>query len=324
MTDEPLRALARRVLEIEADAIRALVPRVDEHFTAAVHMLAGCKGRVIVTGIGKSGLIARKIAATFASTGTPAHFLHPAEGVHGDLGMLASGDVLLALSNSGETDELLAILPAVKRLHVPIILLTGRADSALARICDVVIDVAVSKEACPMNLAPTASTTAALAMGDAIAMVLLELKGLRPEDYAELHPRGALGWRSLVRVADVMVTGDALPVVSDDALLKDVVEEMTRKRKGMTTVVDRAGQLVGVITDGDLRRLMLRGAPVDILRAGQIASRAPKTIEAEALAGHAIDVMERTGPVTSLVVLDDGGRPLGVIHMHDILRAKII
>ena len=324
MTDAPLRALARRVLEIEADAIRALVPRIDEHFTAAVHMLAGCKGRVIVTGIGKSGLIGRKIAATFASTGTPAHFLHPAEGVHGDLGMLARGDVLLALSNSGETDELLAILPAVKRLDVPVILLTGRADSALGRVSDVVIDVAVSTEACPMNLAPTASTTAALAMGDAIAMVLLELKGLRPEDYAELHPRGALGWRSLVRVADVMVTGDALPVVSDDALLKDVVEEMTRKRKGMTTVVDRAGQLVGVITDGDLRRLMLRGAPVDTLRAGQIASRAPKTIEAEALAGHAIDVMEQTGPVTSLVVLDDGGRPLGVIHMHDILRAKIV
>jgi arabinose-5-phosphate isomerase len=324
VTDERLLALARQVLQIEADALRALAPKVDERFAAAVRMLEACKGRVVVTGMGKSGLIGRKIAATLASTGTPAHFLHPAEGVHGDLGVLARGDVLLVLSNSGETDELLAILPTIKRLAVPIILMTGQPDSALGRVCEVVIDVAVPQEACPLNLTPTASTTAALAMGDALAMALLDLRGFRPEDYAELHPRGALGWRSLVRVADLMVTGDALPVVADDALLKDVVEEMTRKRKGMTTVVDRGGRLVGVITDGDLRRLMLRGEAVDTLRAGQIASRTPKTIAAEALAAQALDIMEQTGPVTSLVVLDDAGRPHGVIHMHDILRAKIV
>jgi arabinose-5-phosphate isomerase len=325
VTDDSLRALARRVLEIEADAVRALVAKVDERFTAAVRLLEQCTGRVIVTGMGKSGLIGRKIAATLASTGTPAYFLHPGEGVHGDLGMLARGDRLLALSNSGETDELLAILPAVKRLEVPVVLLTGRPDSALARLCDVVIDVGVPQEACPINLAPTSSTTAALAMGDAIAMALLELRGFRPEDYAELHPRGALGWRSLVRVADLMVTGDAVPIVSEDAMLKDVVVEMTRNKfKGITTVVDRDGRLVGVITDGDLRRLMLRGELVDGLRAGQIASRSPKTVAADALAAQAVDVMEQTGPVTSLVVLDGAGRPHGLIYLHDILRAKIL
>ncbi len=229
MTDARLRELARRVLELEADAVRALVPKLDDRFPAAVRVLHGCTGRVIVTGMGKSGLIGRKVAATLASTGTPAYFLHPAEGVHGDLGLLARGDVLLALSNSGETDELLAILPAIKRLAVPIVLLTGRPDSALARVCDVVIDVAVSQEACPMDLAPTSSTTAALAMGDALAMALLELRAFRPEDYAGLHPRGALGWRAFVRVADLMQTGDAMPMVAADALLQEVVEEMTRK-----------------------------------------------------------------------------------------------
>ena len=323
MSDQPLRDLARRVLEIEAQGILALVPKIDERFTAAVETLHRCAGRVIVTGIGKSGLIGRKIAATLASTGTPAYFLHPAEGVHGDLGMLARGDVLLALSNSGETDELLAIMPAVKRLEVAVVLLTGRPDSALARVCDVVLDVGVPQEACPMNLAPTSSTTAALAMGDAVAMALLELRGLRPEDYAELHPRGALGWRTHVRVADLMHTGAAIPVVAEDALLKDVVEEMTRKRLGMTTVVDRAGRPVGVVTDGDLRRLMLRGEMSDAQRAGVVATRAPKTIAADALAAHALEVMEASGPITSLVIVDDAGRPAGVLHMHDILRAKI-
>jgi arabinose-5-phosphate isomerase len=322
--DEALRAIARRVLQVEAAAILALVPKLDARFTAAVTVLRDCAGRVIVTGMGKSGLIGRKIAATLASTGTPAYFLHPAEGVHGDLGMLARGDILLALSNSGETDELLAILPAVKRLGVPIVLLTGRPDSPLARVCDVVLDVGVPQEACPMNLAPTSSTTAALAMGDALAMALLELRGLRPEDYAELHPRGALGWRSLVRVGDLMHTGEGIPVVSGDALLKDVVEEMTRKRLGMTVVVDREGRLAGVITDGDLRRLLLRGAPIGTERAEEVATRTPKTIAADAMAAEALEVMESTGPITSLVVVDDAGRPAGVVHMHDILRAKVV
>jgi arabinose-5-phosphate isomerase len=318
-----LGALARRVLEIEAQAILALIPKLDARFAAAVDVLRDCKGRVIVTGMGKSGLIGRKIAATLASTGTPAYFLHPAEGVHGDLGMLARGDVLLALSNSGETDELLAIMPVVKRLAVPVVLLTGRPDSPLARVCDVVLDVGVPQEACPMNLAPTSSTTAALAMGDAVAMALLELRGLRPEDYAELHPRGTLGWRTHVRVADLMHTGAALPVVAEDARLKEVVEEMTRKRLGMTTVVDRTERLIGVITDGDLRRLMLRGDAADTRCAGEISSRTPKTIAADAPAADALEAMERSGPVTSLVILDPTGRPAGVIHMHDILRAKI-
>src|SRR5439155_10580400 len=307
-----LRQIAERVLRLEADAILALVPKLDAGFAHAVETLRGCAGRVIVTGMGKSGLIARKIAATLASTGTPAYFLHPAEGVHGDLGMLARGDVLLALSNSGETDELLAILPGVKRLGVPIVLLTGRPDSALARLCEVVVDVAVPQEACPMNLAPTSSTTAALAMGDALAMALLELRGLQPEDYAELHPRGALGWRSLVRVSDLMHTGDAVPLVPADALIKDIVEEMTNKRLGMTTVVDGAGRLRGVITDGDLRRLMRHGEPVGAQRADDIATRAPKTIAADMLAAHALNMMEASGPITSLVVVDDAGRPAGV------------
>ena len=324
MTNERLLTLARRVLELEAQGILALVPKLDDRFPAAVRLLQACEGRVIVTGMGKSGLIGRKIAATLASTGTPAYFLHPAEGVHGDLGMLARGDVLLALSNSGETDELLAILPGIKRLGVPTVLLTGRPDSALARVCDVVLDVAVPQEACPMNLAPTSSTTAALAMGDALAMALLELRGLRPEDYAELHPRGALGWRSLVRVRDLMHAGDALPMVTVDAQMKDIVEEMTAKSLGMTTVVDADGVLVGVITDGDLRRLMRQGEPVGPQRAGEIATRTPKTIAADAMAAQALTVMEASGPITSLVILDERGRPAGVVHLHDILRAKIV
>jgi arabinose-5-phosphate isomerase len=319
----PLRARAARVLELEAEAILALVSRLDARFDAAVGLLERCRGRVIVTGMGKSGIIARKIAATLASTGTPAHFLHPAEGVHGDLGMVARGDVVLVLSNSGETDEILAIVPRLKRLAVPIALLTGHPQSALARQCEVVLDVSVREEACPMSLAPTSSTTAALAMGDALAMALLEVRGLRPEDYAALHPRGALGWRASVRVADLMHAGAAVPVVSADAVLKDVIAEMTDKGLGMTTVVDGSGRLVGVITDGDLRRLHLRPGPIAEFAARDFMSGQPKLVEAGALAATALEVMEQSGPITSLVVVDDGGRPAGVIHLHDVLRAKI-
>jgi arabinose-5-phosphate isomerase len=318
-----LRQLAERVLRIEADAILGLIPKLDVRFERAVEVLRACAGRVIVTGMGKSGLIGRKIAATLASTGTPAYFLHPAEGVHGDLGMVARGDVVLALSNSGETDEVLAILPLLKRLGIPIVLMTGNPSSSLARQCEVVLDVSVPEEACPMNLAPTSSTTAALAVGDALALALLELRGLRPEDYAALHPRGSLGWRALFRVSDLMLTGDAVPVVPEGTALRDVIVEMTRKRKGMTTVVDAAGRLVGVITDGDLRRLHLTGKSIDELSAGQIGSREPKTIRAEDLAAQALEVME-TWQITSLVIPDADGRPLGLIHMHDILRAKIV
>jgi arabinose-5-phosphate isomerase len=318
-----LRELAARVLRLEAEAVLALVPRLDARFDAAVHLLEGCQGRVIVTGMGKSGIIARKVAATLASTGTPAHFLHPAEGVHGDLGMVARGDVVVALSNSGETDELLAIVPLLKRLDVPIVLLTGNVESALARQSRIALDVSVREEACPMNLAPTSSTTAALAMGDALAMALLERRGLGPEDYAALHPRGALGWRALVRVADLMRTGDAVPFVSDDALLKDVVAEMTQKRLGMTTVVDGAGRLVGIITDGDLRRLHLRSGPIGEFRARDFMTTEPRLVERDALAATALDMMEKGGPITSLVIVDAAYRPEGVLHLHDILRAKI-
>jgi arabinose-5-phosphate isomerase len=329
-----LRGLAARVLQLEAEAILGLVVRLDERFERAVAILHDCRGRVIVTGMGKSGLVGRKIAATLASTGTPAFFLHPAEGAHGDIGMVARADVVVALSNSGETDEMLAILPSLKRLGVPIVLLTGNPKSTLARQCEVVLDVSVAEEACPMNLAPTSSTTAALALGDALAMALLDLRGLRPEDYAALHPGGTLGWRALFRVADLMHGGESVPAVAEDATLRTVVEEMTRPRPraaaageaphacGMTTVVDPQGRLMGVITDGDLRRLHLRGGSFDALRARDVASRSPKTIGADDLATKALEVME--GTITTLVVVDEAQRPCGVIHMHDILRAKIV
>jgi arabinose-5-phosphate isomerase len=319
----PARRLAERVLGIEAQAILGLIPKLDDRFDRAVEMLFACGGRVIVTGIGKSGHIGRKVAATFASTGTPAYFFHPAEGMHGDLGMLARGDVVLALSNSGETNEVLAVLPSLKRLGIPIVLLTGKPDSTLARQCEVVLDVGVAEEACPMNLAPTSSTTATLAMGDALAMALLERRGLRPEDYAALHPGGTLGWRALFRVSDLMRAGDEVPVVREEAGLKDVVEEMTRTRFGITTVVDAGGRLLGVFTDGDLRRLHLTGAARPEIRAGEIVTREPKLIGPDELAAKALEVMERH-QITSLVVVDDAGRPAGLVRMHDILRAKIV
>jgi arabinose-5-phosphate isomerase len=318
------------VLRLEAEGVLGLIERLDERFVRAVAVLHGCAGRVIVTGMGKSGLVGRKVAATLASTGTPAYFLHPAEGVHGDIGMLARGDVVLGLSNSGETDEVLAVLPAIKRLGIPLVLLTGTPGSTLARQADVVVDVGVREEACPMNLAPTSSTTAALAMGDALAMALLDLRGLRPEDYAALHPRGALGWKSLFRVSDLMHTGEALPVVSEHATMKEAIEEMTAKRLGMTTVVNGDGRLVGVVTDGDLRRQQLAlGALLD-RRAGDCMTLGPERIGADELAAKALDLMEthtidgRLRPITSLVITDDADRPVGVIHLHDILRAKIV
>jgi len=319
---ERLLAMADRVLRLEAESIAALRQRLDDRFVKAVELVRGCRGRVIVTGMGKSGIIGRKIAATLASTGTPAYFLHPAEGVHGDIGMMARGDVVLALSNSGETDEVLAVLPAIKRLAVPLILLTGSPGSTLARQADVILDAGVSEEACPMNLAPTSSTTAALAMGDALAMALLDVRGLRAEDYAALHPRGALGWQSLFRVRDLMHVGDAVPVITEMATMKEAIEEMSAKRLGMTTVVDGAGRLVGVITDGDLRRQQLAHGSLLDRRAGDCMTADPKCVGADDLATRALALME--GVMTSLVITDEGGRPAGVIHIHDILRAKIL
>jgi len=280
---ERLLAMADRVLRLEAESIAALRGRLDDRFVEAVDLLRRCRGRVIVTGMGKSGLIGRKIAATLASTGTPAYFLHPAEGVHGDIGMMAREDVVLALSNSGETDEVLAVLPAIKRLGVSLILLTGGADSTLAGQADVVLDVGVSEEACPMNLAPTSSTTAALAMGDALAMALLDLRGVRAEDYAALHPRGSLGWKALGKVGDLMRTGEAVPVVRESASMKEAIEEMSAKSLGMTTVVDEAGRLVGVITDGDLRRHQLAHGDLLDRRASECMTANPKRIGANEL-----------------------------------------
>jgi len=314
--------MADRVLRLEAESITALRQRLDDRFVKAVELVRGCRGRVIVTGMGKSGLVGRKIAATLASTGTPAYFLHPAEGVHGDIGMMARGDVVLALSNSGETDEVLAVLPAIKRLAVPLVLLTGSPRSTLARQADVVLDVGVSEEACPMNLAPTSSTTASLAMGDALAMALLDVRGLRAEDYAALHPRGALGWQSLFRVRDLMHVGDAVPVVTEAATMKEAIEEMSAKRLGMTTVVDGNGRLVGVITDGDLRRHQLAHGSLLDRRAGDCMTADPKCINADDLATRALALME--GVMTSLVIVDENRHPSGVIHIHDILRAKIL
>ena len=315
--------LAERVLKLEAEGILGLLPRLDARFLKAVDLLHDCRGRVIVTGMGKSGLVGRKIAATLASTGTPAYFLHPAEGVHGDVGLVARDDVVLAISNSGETDELLAILPQLKRLGVRLILLTGTPASTLAKQSDVVLDVSVAEEACPMNLTPTSSTTATLALGDALAMVLLDLKGLRPEDYAALHPRGALGWRALFRVADLMHTGEAVPRVGEDAPMAEVIREMTEKRLGVTTVVDAAGRLLGIVTDGDLRRVHLRDAPILSLRARDCMTRSPKLIGKDELAAKALQVLESFA-ITSLVIVDEAHRPVGIIHMHDILRAKIV
>jgi arabinose-5-phosphate isomerase len=319
---ERLLAMADRVLRLEAESIAALRDRLDDRFVEAVGLLRRCRGRVIVTGMGKSGLIGRKIAATLASTGTPAYFLHPAEGVHGDIGMMAREDVVLALSNSGETDEVLAVLPAIKRLGASLILLTGSPASTLAGQADVVLDVGVREEACPMNLAPTSSTTAALAMGDALAMALLDLRGVRAEDYAALHPRGSLGWKALGKVGDLMRTGDAVPVVREGASMKEAIEEMNAKNLGMTTVVNASGRLVGVITDGDLRRHQLVHGDLLDRRAGDCMTANPKRIGANELAARALALME--GVVTSLVIADETGRPTGVIHIHDILRAKII
>lgn len=319
---ERLLAMADRVLRLEAESIAALRNRLDDRFVEAVGLLRRCRGRVIVTGMGKSGLIGRKIAATLASTGTPAYFLHPAEGVHGDIGMMAREDVVLALSNSGETDEVLAVLPAIKRLGASLILLTGSTASTLAGQADVVLDVGVDEEACPMNLAPTSSTTAALAMGDALAMALLDLRGVCAEDYAALHPRGSLGWKALGKVGDLMRTGEAVPVVREGASMKEAIEEMSAKSLGMTTVVDASGRLVGVITDGDLRRHQLAHGDLLDRRAGDCMTANPKRIGADELAVRALALME--GVVTSLVIADETGRPAGVIHIHDILRAKIV
>jgi arabinose-5-phosphate isomerase len=318
---------AKKVLRIEAEAVAALIDRIDDNFDKAVKMILECEGRVVVTGMGKSGLIGKKIAATLASTGTPALFLHPAEGIHGDLGMVTRGDTVIALSNSGETDELSRMLPSLKRLGIGIIALTGNIDSTLAKNSDVVINVGVKEEACPLGLAPTASTTASLAMGDALAVALLDKRGFKEEDFACFHPGGALGKRLLLRVRDLMHTGDAVPVVAEATLIKDAIYEISSKKMGVTAVVNTEGKLVGVISDGDLRRWMEKtektGENLLAKKAVDIMTANPKVANKESLAAEAVSIMERYS-ITCLIVTDTATKPEGVIHLHDLLKAGVV
>ena len=313
--------LARKVLRTEAAAILGLVDRIDGDFARAVELLFECRGRVIVTGMGKSGIICRKIAATLSSTGTSAWFLHPAEAIHGDLGAIREDDVVLALSYSGETEELVRLLESIRRIGARLIALTGDATSTLARASDVTLNCGIAEEACPMNLAPTASTTAALAMGDALAMTLLVRKGFREEQFANLHPGGKLG-RRLMRVEHVMHSGDAAPIVRISTAMPDVFHEMSSKRLGMTCVVDEDGRLAGIFTDGDLRRLMTRTSNVLTMSAGEAMTPNPITIQRELLAVEALKVME-THKITSVVVADARLAVEGVVHLHDLWRTQM-
>ncbi len=316
------RETARRVLETEAEAVAALIPRLDHRFDRAIELLASCTGRVVLTGMGKSGIIARKIAATLSSTGTPALFVHPADAIHGDLGMLAERDLAVAVSNSGETHELVRLLPTLKRLGVPLIGLVGEMESTLAHYSDVVLNVGVDREACALGLAPTASTTAALALGDALAVVLSERKGLRPRDFARLHPGGGLGSR-LTLVSDLMHRGDEIPKATAATSMKEVIDEISRKGLGIAGIVAEDGRLAGVISDGDLRRMLQsRGASILACTATECMTPNPVTIGGDELATKALNLMERK-KITSLPVPDAAGRLVGIIHIHDLWRTEM-
>jgi arabinose-5-phosphate isomerase len=320
---EHLLALARQVLDIEADALRTLSSRLDAGFADAVHLVLACKGRVVVSGMGKSGHIGGKIAATLASTGTPAFFMHPGEASHGDLGMIAHDDVVLALSNSGESNEIVSIVPLIKRRGAKLIAMTGNPHSTLARESDAHLNAAVDKEACPLNLAPTASTTAALALGDALAVALLDARGFSADDFARTHPGGSLGRRLLVHVSDVMHTGEALPQVNHDATLKAALFEMTKKGLGMTAIVDAAGKVVGLFTDGDLRRALEHALDLQQAKIAELMTRNPKTIQADELAVAAVEKME-TLKINGLLVVDAGNTLVGALNMHDLLKAGVV
>ena len=312
-----------RVLRIESEAISGLIKRLDQRFVDAVDLCFACQGHVVVIGMGKAGLIGKKMSATFASTGTPAFFMHPSEAIHGDLGMISKNDLAVMISNSGETEEILRILPSLKRLDLKLITLTGALKSTLAKHSDVVLDVSVTEEACSLGLAPTASTTAALAMGDALAIALLTKRGFKEEDFASFHPGGALGRNLLLKVEDGMHAGTAIPHVSENTPMNEVVLEMTAKKLGMTTVLDQKGKLAGVITDGDLRRLFKtmsqESAALFSLPAKEAMSTRPKTIKKEALAAEAIRIMEQA-KITSLISVDVSGRVEGILHLHDLLK----
>ncbi|AWU99151.1 KpsF/GutQ family sugar-phosphate isomerase [Burkholderia sp. JP2-270] len=323
INDDRALALARDVLDIEADAVRALRDQLDGGFVQAVALLLGCRGRVVVSGIGKSGHIARKIAATLASTGTPAFFVHPAEASHGDLGMVTSNDVFIGISYSGESEELVAILPLVKRIGAKLIAITGRAESSLGTLADVNLNAAVSKEACPLNLAPTASTTAALALGDALAVAVLDARGFGSEDFARSHPGGALGRRLLTYVRDVMRAGDDVPSVGLDATLSDALFQITAKRLGMTAVVDADGKVAGIFTDGDLRRVLARDGDFRTLPITDVMTRNPRTIGPDHLAVEAVELMERHR-INQMLVVDADGALIGALNMHDLFSKKVI
>jgi len=313
---------AKKVLKIEAEAISALTERINESFVKAVDLVFFCKGKIVVTGVGKSGLIGQKIASTLASTGTPSFFMHPAEGIHGDLGMLSKNDVVIAISNSGESNEISQIIPVVKRMGLPLISMTGNRSSTLAKSGDAVLDISVKEEACPLGLAPTASTTATLAMGDALAVAVLDKRGFNKEDFALLHPGGSLGKRLLVRVSDLMHTGEAIPLVTENTVMKVALFEITSKRLGVTGVLDDEGFLEGAITDGDLRRAMEKGLDVLNKNASEIMTRNPKKIGADALAAEALQKMEQHS-ITSLFVMD-GEKVAGIVHLHDLLKAGVV
>jgi len=316
-------ALARKVLETEAAAILALVPRLDGRFSQAIELLRACRGRVILTGMGKSGIISRKIAATLTSTGTASQFLHPAEAVHGDLGVIQGDDVVIAISSSGETAEVLRLLETIRRVGAKLIAVTGVVQSTLSEAADVALDCSVTEEACPLNLAPTASTTAALAIGDALAMTLLAAKGFRHEDFASLHPGGKLG-KQFMRVETLMHAGKDLPLVNGDTLMRDVIYEMSRKGLGMTCVASHHGELLGIITDGDLRRLMERAGDTLTLTAAEVMTRNPATVEPRVLAAQALHILEQR-KITALVVVEgEPSRPVGVVHLHDLWRTEMV
>ncbi|HOT96983.1 MAG TPA: KpsF/GutQ family sugar-phosphate isomerase [bacterium] len=309
------------MLRIESEAIAGLIPKVGEGFTRAVELILNCKGRVIITGLGKSGIVGKKIAATLTSTGTSAYFLHPVEAVHGDLGMVLKNDVVICISKSGNTDEITNLFPMLKEIGVPVITLTGNMRSALAQRSDVVLDVSVAEEACPLDLAPTASTTATMAMGDALAVALLKKRDFGREEFAFLHPGGTLG-KKLLRISELMFTGEHIPAVRPGATLREVIFEITRKRFGCTCVVDEAGKLAGLITDGDLRRTMQDREDLRSLRAGDFMNPAPKTISPASRASQALEVMKQYN-ILQIVVVDETRHPVGMLHLHDLLEAGI-
>jgi len=316
---------AKRVLKIEEEAIQTLREKIDDSFVRALDLLHQCRGKVIVIGIGKSGSVSQKIASTFACTGTPAFFLHPAEGIHGDIGMISKEDVVLSISNSGESQEIIQLLPLIKRWGIKLIVMTGNLNSVLAKGGDVILDTGVKEEACPLGLVPTASTTATLAMGDALALALLEKRGFKESDFAMLHPGGALGRKLLLRVEDLMHKGDEVPLVQEDTFMREGLLEMTSKRFGVAGICNKEGRLVGIITDGDLRRALEREDDLLNRRASTIMTKNPRTVAKDDLAAKALHWMEEFS-ITSLFILaeDNSGSPVGIIHMHDLLRAGVV